>query len=474
MAYVVIEDFRAGLDKRKMEVSAAQGSLQTLTNAHITRGGEIEKRKAWVAKYALPPGQTFGFAGADGNLYVFGSAASPVVPAGVTYQQLLRSPAVDMKSVIDTEFYDGKLFVAADYDDDLTVHFYDATQVADWDSGSGATQVEGQEATSLLTVKSKVYATYGSILAHSAVGEPTEWKDTAPNIVGSGIINMSNQSAGSETLIGLGRYQSNIAVFARRNIQIWFVDPDPLQNAQRQVLPEIGTFAKKSIVSFGDIDVFFLSDTGVRSLRSRDSSNQAGVNDVGTPIDDEVIDYLRSLTAAEKAAAVAVMDPLDGRYVLSIAGREYAFSYFPGSKVSAWSRYDSGFVISDFVAMNGQLWARSADTIYLYGGDDGITYDDSRVEVEIPYIDGRMIATWKSWTGLDVVCEGEWTVQINTDPRRPDFWSDIAIVRGTTINELDIGMVASSPVLKLRLINERDGAAKLSKIIVHYQAAQAS
>ena len=50
MAYIVIEDFRAGLDRRKLPVSSPQGSLQSLENAHITRGGEIEKRLALVAK----------------------------------------------------------------------------------------------------------------------------------------------------------------------------------------------------------------------------------------------------------------------------------------------------------------------------------------------------------------------------------------------------------------------------------------
>ena len=44
MAYVLIEDFRGGLDARRSDVTATPGTLITLKNAHITRGGEIEKR----------------------------------------------------------------------------------------------------------------------------------------------------------------------------------------------------------------------------------------------------------------------------------------------------------------------------------------------------------------------------------------------------------------------------------------------
>lgn len=44
-AYILIEDFKAGLDTRRLSVSAAPGSLQVFENGHINRGGEIEKAK---------------------------------------------------------------------------------------------------------------------------------------------------------------------------------------------------------------------------------------------------------------------------------------------------------------------------------------------------------------------------------------------------------------------------------------------
>jgi hypothetical protein len=475
MAYVVIDDFKSGLDRRKLPASSTQGSLQVLTNAHITRGGEIEKRLAFVPKYGLSTGLTFGLVGAAGQLYVF-SSQSVATGTGMTCQVLApRVSGATMTGINDAEFFDGKVFASASFSDGSTSCYYNGTRVTDWDPASTVTAIAGKTAKALLTVKSKVYAAAGSLLNFSAIQEPTRWSDSGA-IVGSGFINMSNESAGSETLIALARYQGYLAVFARRSIQIWYLDSDPVQNAQRQVLLNIGTFASKAPVNFGDIDVIFLSDTGVRSLRVRDASNQAGVSDLGTPIDPEVIEYMRSLSDATKAASCAVMEPVDGRYLCAIGTRVYAFSYFPSSKISSWSRYDPGFQITDFVSMDGKLYARSGDTVYLYGGDDGATYDSSQVTVELPYIDGRQIATWKNFTGFDMVSEGEWSVYINTEPNMPTAWSKIAVINErtkVTMTGLDIGLVGQSPMLKLKFVNNRAGPAKISKVVIHYESEEA-
>ena len=469
MPYIVVEDFRAGLDTRKLAAASAVGTLQKLSNGHITRGGEIEKRKAWVQQYALPAGLTHGFAGANGNLYTFGSAdAAAAEPPGVIYQRLVNPAGAVMTAVTATEFFDGKVFVSAAYDNGSNLCFYDGARVTDWDVGSAA-PVAGQKATSLLTLQTKLRATYSSVLASSAVATAASWNPLSTDTSGSSIINMSNQTAGSEALVGMGRYQNYCAIFARRNTEIWYLDPDPLQDARKQSLPNIGTRAHKSIVSYADSDVFFLADTGVRSLRARDASNQANVNDVGTSIDDELVAYMKTLPAGTIEGACAAVTPIDARYLLVAGPRAYVFSYFPTSRISAWSTYDMGFTATDVVVTADQMWARAGDAVYLYGGTDGETYDGSIVEVELPFIDGRSIATFKAFTGLDLICEGEWTVYAATDPQRPTVESKIATVNGTTINGLDIGMVGASPVIKLRLVNTAPGPAKLSKVIVHYK-----
>jgi len=471
--YIIIEDFRAGLDRRKMPAASVAGSLQTCSNAHITRGGEVEKRKAFVAKHALPPGQTFGLEGANGVLYTFGSAASPAVPSGVTYQRLEHGSGQAMNSLLATEFFDGKIFSVARYANGDVIHFYDGADVPAFEPGSG-TDVENKRLTSLLTFGSKLYGTADSVLHFSNIDDPVTWVDSGPPAVGAGFKNMANQSSGSETLTGLGKYQNLMAVFARRNTQIWELDIDDANNAQRQVLSNIGTFAPRSIVSFGEIDVFFLADTGIRSLRARSNSDRAGVTDVGTPIDEELIAYLATLSEAERAAAVAAIDPVDGRYMLAVGTRCYVFSHYTDGQISAWSRYDLDFAITALVSDDGKLWARAGNTVYLFGGDDGVTYDTSTVTIETPYIDGRQVATFKQFFGFDIICEGEWTVYINADPNAPDVWTLITKVTDTTVADPAIGFNCHSPLVKLKLVSETPSAAKLSKIMLHYHSAEAA
>ena len=69
MAYILVEDFRAGLDTRRTEITSVPGSARTLTNCHVSRGGEIEKRKAFVTYATLPAG-THGLAAA-GDRFLF-------------------------------------------------------------------------------------------------------------------------------------------------------------------------------------------------------------------------------------------------------------------------------------------------------------------------------------------------------------------------------------------------------------------
>lgn len=470
MTYLVIENFQAGLDTRKMAAASPQGSLQRLVNAHITRGGEIEKRKAMVPVYALPPGQTHGLAGANGQLYTFGSVADVPVPAEIEYIRLVHpTPATVMDGIVSTDFYDGKVFALAHYVNGSTIPFYDANVVADLITGGAAT-VNGVPATSIFTLRDKIYGTFGSVLAFSGVKEPTDWAVAA----GFGFINMSNQASGSEELTGLGSYQNLLAIFGKRNTQIWFMDPDPTQNVQRQLLDNIGTIAPKSILAYGTADTFFLDASGIRSLRVRDSSNQANVADVGTPIDDVVTDYVASLTEAEVEKSAAVIDPKDGRYLLTIADRTFAFSYFASSRISAWSEYDYGFRVDDYVMLDKRIWARGGDSIYLYGGSNGVTYDTSEVVVELPYIDGRQLATFKTFSGIDIVAEGVWSVFANFDPSNPDVWSQLANADGTTLTQLGAGMVGHSPLIKLKLVNTSPGPARLSKVVLHYVSREAN
>lgn len=577
-AYVTIEDFKAGLDTRRLATASAAGSLQVLQNAHINRGGEIVKAKKWSPKYALPPG-TLGMKASAGVLNVFGSMADPGgFPAGVNYQQLTSPDGEAMTEVLDTENFSGKLYVLAEFGTGTTYHFFDETRSDDWyvglvrdtqaslgdvaaqiaadigddpdvtasvvgptititaiednkafvstasatnggaaddqtvsnvettpasasvqqvntvtlggtfdpgdqftvtvnDNIYGARSVNGEQAKTVITHKDKIYAGAGVNLHFSAIAAPLVWSDNQTQLVfnaGSGAIDIGAQAATDESITGLGIYQNNLAVFTRNSTQIWATDADPTGNSQLQVLETIGTRSPRTVKSFGDLDVFFLSEGGVRSLRARDSSNSASVTDVGTPIDDLIVATLNELTDAQVEDAVAAIEPRDGRYIMALDGTQFVFSFFATSKISAWSTYEPGVTMTDFTVLNGRLYGRAGDLIYLLGGDDFDEFTNQQVIVELPYLDARTIAHFKQWVGLDIIAEGVWDVFINTNPRYPDEWVKTATIDGSSIGELNFGMQQFGAVIKMKFEHKQSsGSARISKVIAHYEATWA-
>ncbi len=318
-------------------------------------------------------------------------------------------------------------------------------------------------------VKTKMYSLSDSLLHYSATNDPNEWNDTSQ---GAGFINLSNNASGSEDLQAIANYFDNIAVFAKQAVQIWFVDADDTRNSQVQVLGNTGTFAPNTVVEFGDNDVFYLSNSGIRSLRARDSSNAAFVGDIGNPIDDTIIKAIQADTSISEEAT-AILNPIDGRYMLALGNSIYVFSYYPSSKISAWSVYETGFTVNQWAFDGTNILARSGNDLYALGGTDNQTYDNSTVEVQLPFLDAGSPATSKDFTGLDVTCENEWTVSVATDPTDISTIEEIATVNKTTYGLGRVSMTGYSTHIAPKFVCTKQGNAKLGNVVVHYESSDA-
>lgn len=337
-------------------------------------------------------------------------------------------------------------------------------------------------ATFVRTLGQKVYAANQSLMHFSgftgtpAVPDPTAW---ASSHTGAGFINMSTQDGGSSQLMGLAVYQNRMAVFSRRNVQIWTVDADNANNKQDQVLSNIGTRAPRTLGAFGDIDVFFLSESGVRSLRARDSSNMASTDDVGSAIDGELLTYTHTLDEALVARAVSIAEPFEGRYLLAVGPVVYVFSHFPGAKVSAWTTYEleelgDDRVVTDWAVTNTQLVARVGDRLCLYGGLSSTQYDTAQkfeFEVELPFLDAEIPTAKKAVEGLDVGAEGRWDVYLALDPKNPRTRELVAKIDGSTYGEQGrCASVGDSTHFSLTLKGRSDGYARLANLAIHFRS----
>lgn len=469
MSYVLVENFSAGVDQSRPIFVGTPGTLWEGINGHISRGGDFEKRKAFVDTYTLPVG-TFGMAAANNTLYVFGGGTDPGVPSGVTYQQLAHPSASAMTELLSVTVFDGFIYAVAKYLDGSVHHFYNGARVADWDGGSGLPAIKGDV---VLTMKKKIYACANNLLYYSGVNTPAGW-DSTPSTgdVGAGFLNMSNHQEGAGTLTGLGVYQDKLTVFSPNVTQLWFVADDDAANFPAQTLLETGTRSPRSVRGYGDIDLFYLSDTGIRSLRARDSNNVAGVQDVGTPIDPVVTTFMDSLTETQIRRACTTVDPRDARFWLALGNRIFVFSYYPSKKISAWTWYEPGFQIDDMVSLNKRVHVRSGNKVYVYGGSTGQVYDSCRVTAQLPFMNNGKPGHYKTFTGMDVSAVGSWDARVLMAPDDMTQYVDFGELSGVTWPQENTAGVGMATHVAPQFVNEAAGPASLSQVGLHFQMGE--
>lgn len=691
MSYLVIDDLRLGMDRRKDRISGTPGALWLGVNGHISRGGDFERRKKFVSKYTLPAAATVGLAQVNGQIFVFGSAAAPAVPAGVNYQRLQSPSGATLSRILDTTTFGGKIYAVAQFDDGTIYHYYDGARVTAWDTisasvssnsavasalaelldlqasvnasavgsvvtitaaiagvgftlagsatnhgavndqfinlnlvqanvprvdevrataqisitagtsspgtnklatlkidgvdilgaevdwttsntataaavaaqinshpsipeytatsagnvvtiraeaGTGATpnsfavvatvggdvtvtapatmsggvtavtpinqvytatvggtfesadiytltldginyRVSGGAAgigITALTYNQKVYSVTNSLLYFSALAAPTQWGTGT----GNGFINMQNQNAENEDLVGVRQYQNRMAIFSRNTIQIWTIDVDPANNAYQQTVDNTGALSNKSILQYGNIDVFYLNDSGVRSLRARDASNSPAVNDVGVAIDSFLTEFMDTLTDSQKSRAAAVIGP-EGRYWLALEKRIFVFSFFPGSKINAWTYYDLvdevTADVSEVIKVRNRIYMRAGDKIFLYGGDDNATYpgDDEVVAlVTFPFLSAQKPATTKGIKGFDIGMRGTWKAELLINPADEDEKITIGTFTKPTFNRPAMPIEMPVALFSLELTCRKAGYAKVTNVVVHFDAQDAA
>ena len=334
-----------------------------------------------------------------------------------------------------------------------------------------------------LTFQQKVYSATASLLYYSTVQDPTSWSGT-----GSGFNNMADQNEGSEPLTAVQEYQGKLAIFSQNHIRVWTIDVDPDNNKLDQTVPNTGTPAPQSVVPYGNIDVFYLSRSGVRSLRARDSSNAPAVNDIGVAIDEFVQDYLDSyLNEQEVYDARAIIEPRDGRYWLALGRRIYVLSFFQGTKINAWTYYDLDdeipnngndpqATINDMVVLGRKVYLRAGDDILLYGGENGETYPDAGeavTELHTPFLAAKSPATIKSLYGFDIGCEGEWAVDLLPNPARESVTIRAGVFNKPTFSQGAIVVQCPAAMFAVKAVCAKAGYARIANMAVHYRNAEA-
>lgn len=123
--------------KRKQRVVGELGTAWTIKNGHLTRGGDIDRRKKFVKQTGSFPATTSGLYSINETLYTVGydSGEALNIPPGVTHILTQHpTPATPIESALDAKGFDGKLYSIIEFIDGNTYHFYDTVRVTDWDT----------------------------------------------------------------------------------------------------------------------------------------------------------------------------------------------------------------------------------------------------------------------------------------------------------------------------------------------------
>jgi len=447
-----------------------------MLNCHVTPGGEIEKRQAFVPFWEVSP-ESKGLVEVNNKLYTFGPNGpyKTEPPSGIWSVGVLGQATLTIHEIVDYDLFDNEVFCILWKDAAGTVGRYYA--------GVDQPLARGFYCR---TYKNKMYTVEGSTLYFSEIGNAVDWSGLTPPDP-TNFIDLSMGDSDMAASVALEVYYDKLAIFSSSAVQLWVMDPDFTRNQYVQTLRQAGTIAWRSVLQYGSGDVMYLSHSGIRSLRARNSSLAAAVSDIGSPLDPLMQDLFKYMGEDWMSGAISILQPVTGRFWIIMAGstdyegatpssKIYILSAFPGPKITAWSEYDPGFVITAAAIHNNRVVVRDDhNLVYAYGGvsDEGPTFDDCMVELIFPFHAGEQVATFKTFSGLDATCAGvPWEVSCAfnvEDPYAEDF---VGYFDGATFLQGRFPIHGHSTHMSLRLRSVEAGPQTLSNMVVHYQVSE--
>lgn len=409
----------------------------------------------------------------------------------------------------------------------LTINYNDVQ----YDVGSKS--VTQADISYVTAVHDQIMFCAGDKLFFSGIAEPTGFEN---RYAGYGYITMSGERGEAVKCLAVVPYAGKLALFARNNIQLWAYNPDPTMWNMVQSLENVGTCSPKSVVSYGELDVFFLSDSGLRSLRARQYTDLVNVRDVGTAIDVTIQGLLKALTEeAKQDEVLGYFNSMDGRYWLIIGATIFIFSYFPGSEVAAWSTYQQEYwnhiawekqrFIPQWTAGKGGIFyildcgaAGNGDarTLGAYPGNMVIdvskeneirlaeiawrngTYTDAQYYAQLTsiemtfrsaraighhsnstvlfsFFDAKQPATRKLFTAVDIIGTGTWEVQVGNDTNDETLFTTVikALPLSTLkFDRVPLGFYGTHVLLQLKSLTDEE--AIIGSVIFHWEPCDAS
>lgn len=108
--------------------------------------------------------------------------------------------------------------------------------------------------------------------------------------------------AGADEIVALAAHNGFLIVFGRRQILIYNNAQEPAAMSLQDAITGVGCFARDSVVTTGS-DVYFLSDSGVKSLMRVIQEKSAPLRDISANVRDDLVGAMILETASDIKAA---------------------------------------------------------------------------------------------------------------------------------------------------------------------------
>ena len=174
---------------------------------------------------------------------------------------------------------------------------------------------------------------------------------------------------GADTIIAIQPFYGKLVIFGKHNIVIYNGPADPDTMTLDEVIRGIGCASRDSVQAVGD-DLYFLSDTGVRSLSRTTEKDNIPLQDLSLTIKDTIT---RNISQSTNAKAVYVEN--EGTYILSFVDLNVTYIFdikheTPSGtpRITTWT-FDTTRVPSSFA------YTESKDLLIGQAGGSIATYE---------------------------------------------------------------------------------------------------
>ena len=308
----------------------------------------------------------------------------------------------------------------------------------------------------------------GAVRFSSTNYGPDNWTEEED----AGFLPVLANTPGDHVITGLGVLQSTggavnnrqaaLIVFFEDGVQIWAVDPSPLNHYLTGILDGPGTENYRSIANVLG-DPFFFSRRGFRSLRISSRTGSMDAYDIGDKI-EPITDGIEPLQIS-----AAVWHERIGCYLCSVGSQILCLRYDPIAKITAWSIWEMPWTISDMAIFEGNLWCRDTEN-RVHEFIEDIADDDGEAvvfEFESQYHHMGTPGLFKNFQAASIFQQGTSDLSYRPEPTNDDVLVPVYTITGVTRPHEKVPIVAMSDSVALRFTGT--GSWQLDGYSLDYQ-----